>query len=466
MHLLASNSCDTLVDLNHVNNKLSGLKLTHAESFSSLYDSYDGLEETSLYLPNGTDKLYLPRNGNSSCSLDEYLSSIPCVAKRSEDIVFQHLRKSMIRRDSIEELDEYCDEESSSNENSFYIGESLQNKSYLTVMQGELAHATPSQFDVIASTDATTCHIIALRSTCAHSGTEPLVSLTHVDKVGYENCLQNIVTCHLQHHKVDTETATDVLYENYLDEAINEDNGLSYLPQHDSMASLALSDLSLDELDDHKIDMELHLVGGFLDNEGSSQELSNHLITLFHELSAKYQDTVRMTIGTALISCMNNGECLSTLDRDSYVAAPIGRGMGICARTGKIFLLEELKERGPVPELRAARLFSSSSTNTLSVIHTPEESSFCIQPFEYQSVPCTDSLLNLPDEVLLQYTSTSPECESSNFCNSLRETLQFMNQHSAQDIFGLKCNRALYFERNKNHQWVPSHCNTNHYHNS
>jgi hypothetical protein len=519
MHIIASDSCNTLVDLNLNVKHTNGLKFVHATSFTSLYDNhcFDNLEETSLYLPNGSgDKLYLPRNGSSSCSLDEYLRSIPCIASRSEDIASPILKiHFMGRSDSIDELDEHgsCYEDENGNcqqdhkdavfiegvsapaSSSLPVLPDLQDADsdveadadviWLTVMQGEVAHATPSQAGIVASTDATTCHIVALRS-IASSSSEPLVSLTHVDKVGYTQCLEDMVAYHMTHHHV----VSDVMCENYWDESPNDNQATArqgFLPilqqqQHDSMASLAFSDVSYDQEQDEcpfpLVEMELHLLGGFLDNDGTSQELSTHLVTTFNDLATKFSATLRITIGTALISCMNNGTCLSNLNRDEFVPAPIGRGLGIHTRTGKVFAISLLNDiapshQGPAQVLRSARMFTDcpNAKDTLSVVHTPasqeqENSSVSvlkIQPFGYKSLPATttEAILKLSNETLLQCTSTSPECEDAHkFCTSLQNTLQFLEEQSCEQVFGgPRMKKPVTFTRDpKTKQWVPASC--------
>jgi hypothetical protein len=123
---------------------------------------------------------------------------------------------------------------------------------WMTVMQGEVSHASPSQAGIVASTSATTCHIVALRSTSSSSSSsEPVVSLTLVDKVGYTQCLEDMVAYHMKHHHV---VVSDVMCENYWDESPNDNQGTArqgFLPilqqQHESMASLAFSDVSYDQ---------------------------------------------------------------------------------------------------------------------------------------------------------------------------------------------------------------------------
>jgi hypothetical protein len=560
------------------------------------------LEETSLYLPNGTDKLYLPRKKSlkglnrgykSDCSLDLYLSGIPSISRRGNALrsTQQSSQSSLLssrdrrqsstmctavmdRGESIDETKEeyyglcssninveaddvdqdddsgcffidFEDEEVPLNdtvddtvtagmnmnrsrsiptinmsrsdspplcttdedeEDNIVINSidnidhnDIDNDRWLNVMQGEVAHATPSQADIMVSTDATTCHIVALRSTYNTStinivnNAEPLTSVTHVDKAAYEQSLEDMVTYHIQHHlgfesvpvalenedvvchdfwghsnnsSMTRSRNVDILVVDDTDADVqSQERERSFLPlmHGGSIPSLDFSDVSNETNENetlphqhqappaggcsssntNKIQMELHLVGGFLDKDGTSVELSNHLIELFSALAKKFSQEIQMTIQTALISCMNTTQCQSNLcsNPESQVASPWGRGLGIDTRSGRVFLVNDLAshKQGPVPELRAARLMFGDCSEELQVIHESkngEQSLIKIQPFDYQPFGAASTLLQLPDELLLQHTSTSPECESStSFCRSLRKTLSFVQSTSSQDIF-------------------------------
>ncbi|OEU10717.1 hypothetical protein FRACYDRAFT_246468 [Fragilariopsis cylindrus CCMP1102] len=55
---------------------------------------------------------------------------------------------------------------------------------------------------------------------------------------------------------------------------------------------------------------------------------------------------------------------------------------------------------------------------------------FWVQPIEFNSCNITnfDSLLQLEDDILLQYTSTSPNVEEDGFCEDVRSSLQFLKE--------------------------------------
>jgi hypothetical protein len=128
---------------------------------------------------------------------------------------------------------------------------------------------------------------------------------------------------------------------------------------------------------------------------------------------------------------------------------------------------------GPAKVFRSARMFTyfPHAKDTLIVVHTPasqeqENSSVSvikIQPFGYKSFPATknEAIFKLSNENMLQYTSTSPECEDAhNFCTPLRNTLQFLKQQSYEQALGGRLmEKPVTFTRDpKTKQWVPASC--------
>jgi hypothetical protein len=74
----------------------------------------------------------------------------------------------------------------------------------------------------------------------------------------------------------------------------------------------------------------------------------------------------------------------------------------------------------------------------LAVIHTAasgNSGTIQIDPFDYQPQQQLDVLLQVPDDVLLRVTSTSPLCESERFCSDLRRTISFVNRVPSQHVF-------------------------------
>ena len=130
------------------------------------------------------------------------------------------------------------------------------------------------------------------------------------------------------------------------------------------------------------------------------------------------------------------------------VTVMIGRGLGVDTRTGDVFLASvESDVAGPLPVLRSVRLWSQSKERKLSVVHTERSNQFVIPPFSFEGCPELQQLLQLPDDWLLRYTSTSPDVEESDFCSSVRETLRFLRDVECTHVFGKNIDRPLTFKR-------------------
>ena len=229
---------------------------------------------TALHLDDN-EQLHMPVAEKQA--LDEYLQSIPKVASRSHELLTSNAK---------------C------------IQEDDDNVRYLNVLQGEMAHASSNEADVLCSSQATTCHIVALYSTCATDNL-PLASLAHVDKVGYDGCLLSMVKEHIQHHEQKTNHDDFGFYDEEGNEEVETEQ---FIPLNDVCLEGPLHDKPNSA---PSIEMEIHLLGGFLDANGKSQELSTSLLLAFSKLAETFQDSVKMKIATAAISCMNS--CSSTL---------------------------------------------------------------------------------------------------------------------------------------------------------
>ena len=277
----------------------------------------------------------------------------------------------------------------------------------LSVGQGEVAHCTPTQTDVLVSDKATTCHVVFFKSTCNDNKTT-MASCTHLDGVNYESCVRNILAEHESYH---TQPCVDEEKNN------KEESGKC------------------------KITMDIHILGGFEDE--SSRDISNWLLRLLGDLSMEYETIISMRLQTCVVSSMN----------DNGRGSPLGRGLAMNLKTGTVFLAKvDASVAGPMPVLRAARLWSGTCGKRLTVIHSPLNQSFSIPAFSYTSMPDLNTLLQLPDDILLQYTSTSPHVEEQDFCSSVRSTLTFMNTVKCESVFSSP--RPLLFTRvGLSNQW-------------
>lgn len=157
--------------------------------------------------------------------------------------------------------------------------------------------------------------------------------------------------------------------------------------------------------------------------------------------------------------------------------------MALDVRTGRVRLAHVADEAlmGPLPALRAARLWANSNHQspsfvpTLSVITpccydpsvydndddettTKEKKNiaeFTIAPFDFGPWDELDWLLTLPDDALLQQTSTSPEVEEDDYCHQVRASLELIRDWDAPTLFGPNCNRPLLFRRRLQQQPSP-----------
>ncbi|KAI2509342.1 Protein N-terminal asparagine amidohydrolase [Fragilaria crotonensis] len=169
----------------------------------------------------------------------------------------------------------------------------------LYVGQGEAAYATSQQCDVIASDKATTCHILAFRSS---SEKGPMVSLTHIDAAGYESCIRNMITKHVVFHSDGEEKKSEC------------GSGL--------------------------VNIDVYVMGGFEDHDDSSRAIANFMMRLLVDVAAEQSQVLTLTLKLCAVSSMN----------DDGRACPIGRGLGISIQTGDAFLATvDVAVAGPAP---------------------------------------------------------------------------------------------------------------------
>jgi len=60
------------------------------------------------------------------------------------------------------------------------------------------------------------------------------------------------------------------------------------------------------------VEMELHIAGGYLDEEGTSQNLSTSIVHSFSKLADKYQGQIKISLSTAAISSMTTTTTTTT----------------------------------------------------------------------------------------------------------------------------------------------------------
>jgi hypothetical protein len=382
MVIANSNSTDTLVSLNDVR-KIDLEEGTYRKASTYI--------RTDILLPNDAAD---DDDSSSCCSTPQYEQYLylPSVDDEPVDVCLR----------SIPQVMETADELLANAPLHFTVSSS---ERLLYVGQGEVAYSTSQQCDVIASDKATTCHILAFRST---SEKGPMVSLTHIDTVGYESCIRRMITEHKLFH-VDSEEKKS------------------------------------EHANDDRINIDAYLLGGFDDDDNASRAISNFLLNLLAQVAAEQSHEITLTLKLCAISSMN----------DDGHSCPIGRGLGISLKTGDAFLaVVDSDVAGPSPELRSARLWSGNAGKKLSLIHFYTSNNVVIQPFRYSPLQQMDALLALPDAILIRYTSTSPDVEEAGFCNSVRSTLAFMKKLKCESVFGPDCRRPAVFRRiNTSNLW-------------
>jgi hypothetical protein len=210
-----------------------------------------------------------------------------------------------------------------------------------------------------------------------------------------------------------------------------------------------MDDSSLDEKkeveegDEHSLmELDIHILGGFLDTNQKSRTISNWLLRLLADIAGDGRTSrhVVTTLQTCAISSMN----------DNGRGAPIGRGLGINLRTGNVFLAScDQDVAGPDLLLRSLRLWHCDDREPrLEVIHDGVElNMITVTPFSFLPFPDLGTLLSMSDRDLLKVTSTSPDCEDEEFCRRMRQTLVFMRDTSPKAMFGPERNRIRYFKR-------------------
>lgn len=223
--------------------------------------------------------------------------------------------------------------------------------------QREVAGTFPGDnvISILGSEDATTCHIMVLRH--SDSGAAAMV--------------------HYDGSSVDT--------------------GLA------QMISL-VEDLS-EEVQHGKL--EVHLVGGFLDERKNSHEVSDKV------LKALCESPHNLHLVTACITHFNT-------EYRKEVPFPIIYGVALDVKTGKLFRAT-FPDKGPDMGLRSARHFTGGKENI--EIYNPKTQQLTIGPFHYDRLPNVDLFLSLPESQMRKYLSTSPEQEPDTFYESIRSAL-------------------------------------------
>lgn len=242
--------------------------------------------------------------------------------------------------------------------------QTIKSTGLLYVMQREFS--TVSRDDknviVIGSGDATTCHIVVLRNTA--SG---LTSLGHFD--GYDTS-----------------------------------NGIKSMIEAVTSGSVEGSGK-----------IELGLFGGFLDNQGTSEELAVSIL----EVIQNHHESIHLT--SACMVGFND-----TIEKGLH--KPIVFGVAVGIQDGEIFPAT-FEDKGPDECIRHARIFTG--IKKMTEVYNSRYQELRILPYEYEEdiswmIPF---FLSAPDEEVLEHLSSSPHCEPSDFVENTKATLHHILTH-------------------------------------
>ncbi|XP_072029573.1 protein N-terminal asparagine amidohydrolase-like [Amphiura filiformis] len=257
----------------------------------------------------------------------------------------------------------------------------------LYVCQREYAVTTPqdSVVDVIGSEDATTCHVAVLRHTgCGVTG------LAHFDGCSTSQGVTDLIS--------------------------------------------RVGDLSQSSKEGR---LELHLVGGFSDDQKHSEKLSKELLCEFHRQASPVH------LKTACITDVN------TIVKDN-ANWPRLYGIGVNVKSGEIFPAI-FEDKGPDQALRGLRNFIGDQD--MLNVYNHETGELRIGPFSYQKWPHAALILAQPDAFIRKNLSTSPEVEPPYFENHVRQALTFylQNPDPAKTVFPQQ--RSHVYKRNAEGRW-------------
>jgi len=279
------------------------------------------------------------------------------------------------------------------------------------VHQREVAHVSNEQYDnrgaILVSDSATTCHIIGVRSYSCCNRKRILGSLCHLDSIQNGTCVRKMIEEHLSFHKC-------------LGKCLNR----------------------------NQVHMEVHIIGGYLDQDRTSEETTSHILNILAKAAKTCRSKLEMKLKTCVVTGLN--DCATYEDNVSN--APIIRGLALDISSGQVHLFNKVHEicAGPAKTLRRVRLWAPAlQNNFLLEVHTWEKEEICVEPFEYAPFPDIELFLQLPDDTLLQYSSTSPECEADDFCDIMRITCTFVKDIPVSDVFGEDRKRIVYHSKKR-----------------
>ncbi len=170
---------------------------------------------------------------------------------------------------------------------------------------------------------------------------------------------------------------------------------------------------SLKALNSENHTFDLYIIGGFIDPRNISQKVTAELFKLFIDSDDEFH--LKLCVVTELNDTIRNG-----------IHYPNAYGLGYNIKTSSAFKCNKFLEKGPDLTVRSARHFSQNGN--MNIFNT-QSSKLVIGPFDYDPIQYVNRLIQLPDSVLLEYFSTSPEQEPEDFVINLKKTFRCMIEH-------------------------------------
>lgn len=260
----------------------------------------------------------------------------------------------------------------------------------LYVNQREFAATTPhdKNVSILGSDDATTCLVAVIR----HTGSGAV-------------CL-----CHIDSGSAISEGARDLLKK--------------------------VQDLSINYPDGR---YELHVVGGFQDSHGYSEENSISLLHAFHKLPEQID---------LVLACI----CELNSTHRGGICWPKFYGLGVNVKTGEIFPAT-FPDKGPEMALRSARHFTGA--HQMLDVYDCHLGLLRIGPFSYEPLRGVDLWLEQADDFILRHLSTSPEVEPPHFVLQVRASLKYIRDHPFPLVTIFRDNRPHFYRKDENGAWLP-----------
>nr|CAB3264466.1 protein N-terminal asparagine amidohydrolase [Phallusia mammillata] len=168
--------------------------------------------------------------------------------------------------------------------------------------------------------------------------------------------------------------------------------------------------------------LELHLVGGFNDDRQLSEDLSISLLNEFHRLEVEFCSQLQIHLQTFCCSSMNT---TTVACENDLIESPVIFGLGVNISSGHLFpLVFHENARQPGKVIRGVRTFHGHAK--MVNMYRWETNTVVIKPFTYEPFPNAAKWLELPDSIIKEHMSTSPEVEPPDFVAHIRDSLQYI----------------------------------------